>query len=336
MGQFLNRPSNDFLIRRATSRDVISVCKIAEKRKRTSHRLDDSLSGFLISDFSFDQYRAELNNGVTFWVLSASDQVVSFLIAYKCHELHDDNPYKEYMDSLYSDYWYVFQIATDPEFASRGYGRALYAHFFTVTAGLPIFASVVTEPPNYRSYHMHMSLGFNSTEFQVGSVSQQRILLFRPAVPDLDELKEQYSIAKDLYVHEDNLNWTKIATFFSVTAIFIASFGFTDWNAKLFGTVHAWLIHSTLVNIAICIMSLVFGVSLRSGVHYMNIRKRSFIEIDQQLSRVTANRIVTPAPSALTTLSIIQLPITIAKVTGGLAVISAVSALAEAAMQLTK
>ena len=334
MGQLLYRPSNDFLIRKATDRDIDAISDIASRCKQTGDRQLDSNTGFLISDYTYNRYRTELQNGASFWVVSAADRVVTFLIAYHSQDMPESNPHKAYMDSCFTEYWYVFQIATDPEFASQGFGRAVYSHFLAIATGLPVFASIVTDPPNYRSYRLHISLGFHATEFDVVDSVRQRMLFLRSPLGDFEQLKEQYAIVQGLYVHEDNLNWTKLATFFSVTAIFIASFGFTNWGTKLFDTVHVWLLHSTLVNVAICVMSRVFAVSLRSGVHYMNVRRRSFLEIDKQISCLTGNRIITPAPSAPTTLSLLQLPVTISKVTGSLAFLSVLSVLVEVIVQL--
>jgi hypothetical protein len=90
-------------------------------------------------------------------------------------------------------------------------------------------------------------------------------------------LTSQYVEAMKLYIHEDNLNWQKLYTFFYVTAALFAAFGLS-LSQKIRGLGYA---------IMICLLGILisfgFIIANWNGVQYLDKRKASVEEIEKRL-----------------------------------------------------
>jgi hypothetical protein len=103
--------------------------------------------------------------------------------------------------------------------------------------------------------------------------------------PNEELLQKQYELAASLYVHEDNLNWSKLNNLFYITsALGALVFLFISNADKFYGAWYGIAIVSLVGGIACW----VFRVALRSGTDYLAERKRKLTEIDHLLSLRTS------------------------------------------------
>lgn len=94
-------------------------------------------------------------------------------------------------------------------------------------------------------------------------------------------LLHQYTVAKDLYTHEDKLNWKKFEHLFYVNAGLFAILGFVmDKGKKLDFTSNSLALPVMGLGL---LVSLSFGISIWMGTRYMNARKKCMEEIEEKL-----------------------------------------------------
>lgn len=107
-----------------------------------------------------------------------------------------------------------------------------------------------------------------------------------------NELKialEQYSVAIDLYKHEDSLNWSKLNNLFYVNAGLLAVLGLQFARGQLTS-------HSNPLIWALSILgflvSFAFIISIWSGIIYMHKRKERIVEIEEELFKIGGKHVV--------------------------------------------
>ena len=97
-----------------------------------------------------------------------------------------------------------------------------------------------------------------------------------------DILKSQYTIAVDLYKHEDNLNWNKLYNLFYVTLALLLILSSTSKSIETFPND---ISHSMLgvISVVGILISLSFAIVIWSGVIYLSARKKKVVKIEQKL-----------------------------------------------------
>jgi hypothetical protein len=107
-------------------------------------------------------------------------------------------------------------------------------------------------------------------------------------------LQAQYTVAIDLYKHEDTTNWHKLNNFFYITAGLAAALGFSVSQDKpASGSVES-MAHSLAMIITIIGLasSIAFSQMLRFGRRYLDARKRAAMELEEYMAWHGGQRIV--------------------------------------------
>ena len=104
-----------------------------------------------------------------------------------------------------------------------------------------------------------------------------------------------YERAVDLYVHEDQLNWTKLNNLFYVTGGLLAVLGFTlDVSDGLVPLDESEAAVLRIVSVFGMLVSIVFAVALHFGVKYLLARKAAVIRLEHRLAGIAECRVVMP------------------------------------------
>lgn len=231
-------PPPALTIRTARAEDIPVIDAIA--RSMTLGRAETGDS-FLVSNFSRADYEAFLKHkDVTFLVAAGpGDSPRAFLIAYGCayaRTLPDDRSEAVILAAVGAecDFLVIKQVGVDPEARGQGLARRLYRRLFSMRPADFAFAAIVEKPvANTGSKTFHAKLGFtpvlqaspsndNYGDAIINTIWARQL---RPPVhlpPAAEALApeawlENLEHARDLYKHEDELNWTKISLLLTVT-----------------------------------------------------------------------------------------------------------------------
>ncbi len=148
----------------ATSNDIafIKSCAQQASLKNRDPKNQSSL-GFLVSEFSEQQYIDFINKSDHFYIASLPDiGPVGFVLAY-FDSLIDKttewtNTFLSYY--LFNPFILIKQVCVTDQYASKGIGAQLYTHIANCNSGVPLVAAVVSDPPNHRSMDFHSKQGF--------------------------------------------------------------------------------------------------------------------------------------------------------------------------------
>ena len=157
---------DDIVIRKAELKDVPFLLHCS-RQLSLSNRSADALasSGFLVSDYTEDQYKHFIGHADHFYIASLPDDTaLGFLLAYS-DTLIDQA--KEWTNTFLCHYlWPPFtlikQICVLDNYSSKGVASLLYTQLHRLTSGVPSVAAVVADPPNQRSMGFHAKLGFHN------------------------------------------------------------------------------------------------------------------------------------------------------------------------------
>lgn len=275
----------ELTIDRATAADAEAIQQIADRwRLRERSQADLMDRGFLVADFSIDEYQHLVAASDYCFVARHDGTIVGFLLAYSQARLKDiDDTTAQWLGTRLDDFVVIKQVAVDPQHTGSGVGRRLYQFLIDHLRGqgIRLVAAVVDTPPNVRSQVFHRRLGFTEAfTYQHADGRTRRIWRYSTAKPAAEILNAQYEAAVRLYLHEDTLNWDKLRNYLYVTVATAAATGFVLSQPE--GPVSGY--HPTVVGIALtlvgAITSLGFAVALRSGVSYLAIRKDAVTELE--------------------------------------------------------
>lgn len=265
----------DAVIDCARLSDLSAVQALAESRSLARTPAGEATRrGFLVSGYHLEDYQDLLERAEHFYVAHDADRLVGFVIAYSRERIGQSEWLNQQLGSYFDDFIVVKQICVDDTEASRGVATDLYQHVIDRSPPVPIVAAVVADPPNDASAALHRKLGFTPSISLTPPDGMPRVVwVRRPEQPGL--LREQLSLAIDLYKHEDNLNWNKVNNYLYVTTACVALMGFAfsrSGNARHYAT----LVTSVLGIIS----SAGFGITIWTGVAYLHARKDTVREIE--------------------------------------------------------
>ena len=103
-----------------------------------------------------------------------------------------------------------------------------------------------------------------------------------------DDILNNLSDAMKLYLHEDNLNWTKLGMLVSFTFAFMTAF-FVFFEQK---QTMVNLMLETFVFLMGLFITYMFYVKLKSGIHYMDSHKKKVKKIERILQYYKPNHIM--------------------------------------------
>ncbi|MEV8309523.1 GNAT family N-acetyltransferase, partial [Streptomyces flavidovirens] len=276
---------------RATEEHLADVVALAESR-----RLDPSdpaaanRDGFLVSDYTLDDYRGRLTNAEHFWVAVQGTEVLGFLLAYSDERLEPEEWLNHRIKTALGSFLVIKQICVSRSATRQGTASRLYHHVLEQWPTSPVIAAVVSEPYNQASSQFHHKLGFEELTRLTPPNGRQRIVwVWRK--PREAMLQVQYAVAVDLYKHEDTTNWHKLNNFFYITAAMAAAvavaLGKDGVESKEVARPLALII--TVIGFG-CSVS--FSQMLRFGRRYLLARKNAVMELEEHMAWHGGQRIV--------------------------------------------
>ncbi|QSI47738.1 GNAT family N-acetyltransferase [Thermobispora bispora] len=275
----------DVEISRANIDDVPAIKEIAEQWRIGDRDESDLMDrGFLVSDFTIDDYKHLVASSDYCFVARRGDKVVGFLLAYSQDTLKViDDTTADWVGTRLDDFVVVKQVAVAPSETGNGIGRELYYHLISLVRGkgLRLVAAVVDTPLNVRSRAFHRTLGFTEAFSLRHTDGRMRsIWVYSTTAPDNEVLATQYQVAVGLYTHEDTLNWHKLQHYLYVTVATAAALGFVLGLSSE----QTPSLDTTLVGVVLCLIGIItsfgFAVALYSGVVYLAVRKQAVAEIE--------------------------------------------------------
>ncbi|RUO63382.1 hypothetical protein SAMN06297229_2152 [Pseudidiomarina planktonica] len=284
-------------IRRATYDDVPALHALAE-RFLLKNLKDPENTGFLISNFSPDMYKNYVDTAEYFWVAEEDGKLGGFLLAYKSESIKPEEVINSCLRySVVQPFTLIKQICGSGEV--RGAASALYAKLFKEMDTDLALAAVVNEPLNTKSIEYHRKVGFSHLwdlhpPADYDGVTRARSIWFysktdtrpqtRMAQVNRHELV-QHLIEKEqgtasLYMHEDNLNWTKLGMLVSFMTAILTAFAFLlERDAT---TTNNWIV-SVLVVFGF-VVNIMFCLKLKSGLNFLNHHKKNLRRFDDAIA----------------------------------------------------
>jgi predicted GNAT superfamily acetyltransferase len=192
-----------------------------------------------------------------------------------------------------SDFFVIKQIGIAPEFRKRGLGSQLYFELFTrIATATPstdcehVFAATVLTPPNRASEKFHQKMGFAPVLQSRSRAGDGRLFLNQvwhrvtkplhfETAPDtsyeIDILLQSLQHARELYMHEDNLNWIK----FGLLVTFFFALVAAAWQLQSdAGGYYGWrLAFAVLLAGGGYVVLDIFRKKIRSGLKFMAAHK---------------------------------------------------------------
>lgn len=245
--------------------------------------------GFLVSNYSKEQYETFIHENELFYVLEDSGKIQGFLLAFHDYDLNYDNLVnKRIRKHAKNNFVVIKQICIRREVRKQGYGRMLYEYLMS-SVDKDIFLAVVLEPYNEASVHFHDKLGFKQV-FTVHAEDQMKRGIYYWNNPhnvshyDKEIIIDQYEHAVNLYKHEDSLNWSKINHLFYITG---GLFGIISLLANVIKDINELFYIFLLVTSILGIVStLMFQVTINNGVEYLQRRKITVVDIEKILMQL--------------------------------------------------
>lgn len=284
-------------IRQANYDDVPALHALAE-RFLLKNLKDPENTGFLISNFAPETYRAYVDTAEYFWVAEQDGKLGGFLLAYKSESIKPDEIVNSCLRySVVQPFTLIKQICGTGKV--RGAAAALYNKLFEEMDTDLALAAVVNEPLNTKSIEYHRKLGFAHLwdlhpPADYDGVTRVRSIWYysktndrpqtRMAQVDRPELvqhlieKEQGTV--NLYMHEDNLNWTKLGMLVSFMTAILTAFAFLlERDAT---TTNNWIV-SVLIVFGF-VVNIMFYLKLKSGLGFLNHHKKNLRRFDEAIA----------------------------------------------------
>ncbi|MFW5841657.1 MAG: N-acetyltransferase family protein [Bacillota bacterium] len=271
------------MIRKAILNDANAVYHIAKQNQLIDTKKQSS---FLVSDFTIDDYKAFIQTLKHFYVYVNKDTVLGFLFAYEKDDLDLMlRVNQQIVHDAKNPFLVIKQVGIDPEQKRQGIGSKLYSFLMDKTDH-DIYLAVTLVPYNKASMAFHKHMNFVQV-FNVNEKDGIKRAIFYYDNPKTQAyynetiLLENYQTAKELYMHEDTLTWSKVNHLFYVTA----SLGAAIVIAANINTHNALYIGMLIVSIIGILASILFNIAIRSGLIYMQSRKAALERIEAHLKR---------------------------------------------------
>ncbi|MFI7387152.1 GNAT family N-acetyltransferase [Streptomyces sp. NPDC049813] len=278
---------------RAGEEYLDAIVALAEDRRLDPRDPQAGRAGFLVSDYTRDDYRSRLSTAEHFWVAVKGPEVLGYLLAYSDERIGPEEWLNHRIKTALGSFLVIKQICVARTAARAGIASRLYHHVLERWSTSPVIAAVVSVPFNEASTLFHRKLGFEELSRLTPPDGKERMVwVWRK--PREAMLQAQYTVAIDLYKHEDVLNWNKLNNFFYITAGLAAALGFT-LGQRSDPEASAADISDTLATVISVIglgSALAFTQMLRFGRRYLSARKKAAMELEEHLAWHGGQRIV--------------------------------------------
>ena len=298
----------DIKIQNASENDLDKILEISELNKIIN--VKDTSAGFLVSGYTKEQYLDYLTKADCFYVAIVDNEVVGVLLAFYDNKIQEDEIVNNIIKySLLSNFILVKQIFVNPKFSSYGIAKKLYNHLFQNMSDNISFATVIVDKPfNHASVKFHKKIGYEKimnitpNEDYDGVIRNRSVWykkskkdkkssiqeLVRITTNDTSETKNvllaNLQNTTTLYMHEDNLNWTKLGML--VTFVFALCAGFNHYYEKQDPTSIVLAFIVVILGFAI---SILFDKKIHSGLMYMKSHKDNLKAIEDKIQHYCPN-----------------------------------------------
>lgn len=247
-------------------------------------------------------YRAILEDDDQFFAVAVDDEdmIVGFVVASSSHApLHSDWLTETLVRVARRPFVVVKQVGVTTRARRFGVGRRLYGEALEWADGRPILAAVVDEPPNRASRAFHQRLGLVPLLRALPPDGVPRTVWVWGEFTDADlrltpltdtpgsltnqggeALRQRYTLAVELYRHEDSLNWQKMGVLLITLAALSGAYANLVQD-KLAGN-DRWRLVLMLGVLGVGLMA-PLALTLRSGLSYMVQRKKLACELEAMI-----------------------------------------------------
>ncbi|MFI0242402.1 GNAT family N-acetyltransferase [Streptomyces sp. NPDC016845] len=278
---------------RAGEEHLDAIVALAEARRLDPRDPQAGRAGFLVSDYTRDDYRERLSSAEHFWVARKGPDVLGYLLAYSDARIGPDEWLNHRIKTTLGAFLVIKQICVSRTAARSGVASRLYHHVLEQWNASPVIAAVVSVPFNEASTLFHRKLGFEELSRLTPPDGKERMVwVWRK--PREAMLQAQYGVAIDLYKHEDTLNWNKLNNFFYITAGLAAALGFTLGRRGDDASSSTLLTDGLAIVISVIgfFSAAAFTLMLRFGRRYLHARKNAAMELEEHLAWHGGQRIV--------------------------------------------
>ena len=286
---------------------MLEICDIAKEDLPAIHALaeewllknasDPEESGFLVSNFTIEQYQKYLDTAEYFFMAKIDDEIAGFVLAYSKDSISPDEVLNSILKNIVvEDFILIKQICISKKHPIAAV--PLYEHLFAKQKKSLFFTAIVDDPLNIRSINFHKKMGFTFFEnimpppdydgedrirsvwIRKGNKGKEEPTL-RIAIQNsndkIQNLLVKQSFSNDLYQHEDNLNWTKLGMLVSFMMALITGSAFIIREPlDLINGVISLL----LITIGYMIVFL-FKAKIKSGIIFMQKHKSKLVNFDK-------------------------------------------------------
>lgn len=287
-------------VKPAVKSDLEEIYTIADAWKITN--VEDIDDGFLVSDFSLNDYEKAFDQGCYFFKACYQDEIVAFLYGYMSNSIDETDTVNNLLKAnMYDRFFLIKQICVRKNHQhTKGAASLLYAR--AKNLGVPVAAAIILDPLNERSVTFHERQDFRKilevdapedfdgvrrprgiwahfprglrNDIRTRSLAEKNVA---------DNIVDYYCGILGLYQHEDNLNWTKLGMNVTFMFALLASVPYVTtrpgdgFEVKLLGVVVIFT--GFLINFF-------FHKKLRSGLQYLSHHKNKVKMIEKTLCRV--------------------------------------------------
>ena len=290
-----------FVIREARQEDIKGIHKIAKLLALVDGSSRPQGLGFLVSNYNESHYHGLVSSdNVLLFVAEdrKNKKIVGFVVAHLVSKENvpsiDDSISLILARLKVGRFVYIKQVAVDPEYMGQGIGTKLYDVLIQEAKARGenlFFATIVDAPPNVASYAFHIKMGFvkileyfpkpdpdgrarrRSIWGRVDGASSPWEIFFERGKDESSWIVEYLQVVADLYMHEDNLNWTKLGRYISFMFALVAALFHVAWNMKNFQL-------SLFIAILGFFVNWLFSQKIASGVKYMLAHKQTLTQLD--------------------------------------------------------
>ena len=198
----------------------------------------DYKDGFLVSGFREEQYRDFAVRYEYFYKIVVHGELAGVLLAYESKHIEMDEKSNMLLKyALNKEFVLIKQVFVSPDFQRKGIASFLYDYLQDIIGGKkPLVAVVVLDPFNSGSSYFHQEKGFHEflnfvPDADPDGVVRKRAAWIKPSaeakgnimfdlrlnntIDGTDDLGDVMVSRMEnlvlLYIHEDNLNWTKFS-----------------------------------------------------------------------------------------------------------------------------
>ncbi len=242
-----------------------------------------------------------------FYKIVVHGELAGVLLAYESKHIEMDEKSNMLLKyALNKEFVLIKQVFVSPDFQRKGIASFLYDYLQDIIGGKkPLVAVVVLDPFNSGSSYFHQEKGFHEflnfvPDADPDGVVRKRAAWIKPSAEakgnimfdlrlnntidgtdDLgDVMVSRMENLVQLYIHEDNLNWTKFSLQTTILFALFATFAYFYEKEILPDT------FPVLVTVGIwgAIINILFILKIRSGIRYMNTYKGKIQDFDLLVS----------------------------------------------------